>query len=68
MMRYCVCGIPIQNGYCLCIECRKLYGLDRKEWPEWLREWMKSYQAELQYERRHDNDLSLDAMADIELI
>lgn len=53
MQRQCVCGVPISANTCLCRNCREDYTLDRKLWPEWLRVWMKNYQDELDYERRH---------------
>lgn len=53
MQRYCICGQYIKSSYQLCAKCFKLYGRDRKVWPEWLQEWLKSYQAELDRERNH---------------
>ena len=40
--------------------------MDRREWAEWLSEWMRLYEAELSYEARHAEDLSLDALIDAE--
>lgn len=66
MQRYCVCQVPIPANRDLCVTCRKLYGVNPAEWPEWLRVWMKSYKAERDYERRHPH-ISLDAIIEKEL-
>ena len=49
--RLCVCGVPIPESHVLCRACQKIYTLRRRLWPEWLHEWMKNYQVEIDYER-----------------
>lgn len=58
--RLCVCGVPITTRSHLCVSCQEIYGNIRADWPEWLREWMRSYDRELAYERQH--------MADVEFV
>ena len=53
MDRYCVCGKKIWKDKTLCVDCMHKYGLDREAWPEWLRDWAKSIQKEMNYENRH---------------
>lgn len=53
MQRYCVCGQKIKLKQELCAECYATYGQDRVEWPEWLQDWIKSAQNELNAERNH---------------
>ena len=51
MMRNCVCGKPIPHNRQLCASCILEYGSDSSKWDEWLKDWMQSYQAELNRER-----------------
>lgn len=51
MMRNCVCGKPIPHNRQLCASCISKYGGDSSKWDEWLKDWMHSYQAELNRER-----------------
>lgn len=53
MQRYCVCGEKIKLKQELCAACYATYGKDRVEWPEWLQDWIKSTQNELNDERNH---------------
>ncbi len=46
----CICGKVITNGFELCANCTAEYGLDRTEWPEWLRFLV----ADMKRERRQD--------------
>jgi hypothetical protein len=41
----------------LCKDCRKLYGNRVAQWPEFVREWVRAEQRDLNRERRHDFDL-----------
>lgn len=53
MQRYCVCGQKIKLKQELCAACYAEYGQDRAQWPEWLQDWIKSAQNELNDERNH---------------
>lgn len=64
--RQCICGVPIRMDRELCICCLELYGKRRKDRPEWVNDWLRSYQRELEYEQKHPT-LSLDAILDVEL-
>lgn len=68
MMRNCVCGKPIPHNRQLCASCILEpeyegdpihYGSDQTKWPEWLTDWMSSYQKELNAERDYHH-LSID--------
>ncbi len=59
MMRNCVCGKPIPHNRQLCASCIEKYGSDSSKWDEWLLDWMRSYQAELNQERDYRH-LSID--------
>ena len=48
--RCCICGKVITNCFELCANCTAEYGLDRTEWPEWLRFLV----ADMKRERRQD--------------
>jgi len=64
MQRFCPCGKPIKPTWTLCQDCLSQYGKDRDKWPQWLREWLQSYQSELDQERRH-NHLQIDIDGEI---
>lgn len=51
--RYCACGKKIPQYFNICGECAKKYGTNHSDWPEWLRDWVKMYQSELDYERNN---------------
>lgn len=53
MMRYCICGKFIWKNKSLCEDCVKKYGSDRTKWKQWLIDWVKSSQKELDYENNH---------------
>lgn len=53
MIKLCVCGRPIKPNKSLCANCIKAYGQDRRQWPKWLKKWLKNYQHELDQDRRH---------------
>ena len=55
MERKCICGACIDINSQLCSECKQIYGTSSSEWPVWLREWIKSYQRELDQENLHRN-------------
>jgi hypothetical protein len=52
-MRQCVCGEQIEPCLNLCDKCKHKYGSKQATWPEWLSNWMKNYQKELNYERNN---------------
>jgi len=54
MQRKCVCGAMIAINSQLCSECRRKYG-KQVDWPEWLSDWMVSYQKELDRENLHQD-------------
>jgi len=51
MMRNCVCGKQIPHNRQLCASCIIEYGSDQTKWDEWLKDWMRGYQTELNCER-----------------
>lgn len=53
LKRNCVCGKTIPHNQRLCASCLSNFGSDPDKWDAWLKEWMKSYQAELDSERNH---------------
>ena len=59
MMRNCVCGKPIPHNRQLCASCITEYGVNQANWPDWLTDWMSSYQKELNAERDYHH-LSID--------
>lgn len=68
MTRLCVCGVPINDSCSLCHTCYEIYGGRRALWPDWLVEWMRSYDRELSYDKKGNTDLSLDGLSDKEII
>ena len=75
MKRVCVCGKKIAGRVDLCKECSEIYGLEKGEWPEWLkfyvsdlkREYMAEYNSrEITftdlgfYDNEDDDDLNPD--------
>lgn len=59
MMRNCVCGKQIPHDRQLCASCVIEYGSEQSKWAEWLKDWMQSYQAELDAEKNY-HFLSID--------
>ena len=59
MIRNCVCGKPIPHNRQLCASCIIEYGSNKANWPDWLTDWMQSYQKELNAERDYHH-LSID--------
>lgn len=53
MGRYCVCGKGIDSRFVFCKDCLEKYGRDRKEYPEWLLDWIRSMDREYKAESRH---------------
>lgn len=54
MERLCPCGKKIPSKWRLCRECAEIYGVDSKEWPEWLRWMVADIQREIDYERNRN--------------
>ena len=53
--RYCTCGVPIPTNRIFCVDCHLMYGKDRTKWPDWLIDWVRNYQKELDYENQASN-------------
>jgi len=51
--RQCICGARIKINWTLCPTCLEFYGNDRSSWPDWLKAWVKEYQAEVRGEQDH---------------
>ena len=54
MERRCPCGKQIRIDRRLCNECAGIYGINKQEWPEWLRWMVSDIQRELDFDRNHD--------------
>jgi len=53
LIRKCVCGRTIDVDSQLCSKHKKEFGTDSAKWPEWLKDWIKNYQRELDQEKNH---------------
>lgn len=52
--RICACGTKIASNSPVCARCARKYGA-YKDWPEWLKEWVRSVDAERKADVRHFN-------------
>ena len=50
--RCVICGKVITNGFNLCESCLREYGLDKSQYPEWLKFLIADTNREIRQERR----------------